>query len=334
MPRIHKHTPGTTHRRNYSLNNIELALQAVVDGGMSFGQAATTSGVPKTTIYRKYRGQNTDILGRPPILRREEEKKIVESLLLVATYGYPFAMKDLKEFVQQYLNRKGVVIPCFHNNLPGVEWTTHFLERNREISRRNSENMKRARANLSLETITEYFENLKSVLDGVPPENIINFDETNITDDPGKVKVLVKRGSKHARKILDSSKQSTSVMFAASGDGSLLPLYIVYKAKNLYPEWVLRGPEGAHYNRSASGWFDSDIFEDWFAKIALPFLKRKDGKKVVIGDNCASHMSYNIIKQCEQNDIAFVFLPPNSTHLCQPLDALYFARLNQHGEKF
>ncbi|GLV42977.1 hypothetical protein CBL_13662 [Carabus blaptoides fortunei] len=99
--------------------------------------------------------------------------------------------------------------------------------------------MKRVRANLSPETVIEYFENWKPVLDGVAPENITNYDETNITGDPSKVELLVKRGNKHARKKLDSFKQSTSMMFAASGIGTLVPLYIELKI------YILNGCKGA-----------------------------------------------------------------------------------------
>lgn len=72
---------------------------------------------------------------------------------------------------------------------------------------------------------------------GIHPANIINYDETNFSDDPGKIRILVRRGSKHAHRIVDSSKSSTSVMFAATGSGEFLPPYVVYKSKHLYPEW-------------------------------------------------------------------------------------------------
>jgi len=49
-----------------------------------------------------------------------------------------------------------------------------------------------------------------------------------------------------------------------------------------------------------------------------------EGKKVVIGDNLASPMSIKIIQLCKENDIKFIFLPPNSTHLTQPLDVSCF----------
>lgn len=62
---------------------------------------------------------------------------------------------------------------------------------------------------------------------------------------------------------MDSSKSSTSVMFAIAGDGSLLPTYVCYKSTNVYDTWILNGPPGAAYNRSKPGWFTREIFEDW-----------------------------------------------------------------------
>ncbi|KAG5873484.1 hypothetical protein JTB14_029161 [Gonioctena quinquepunctata] len=113
-------------------------------------------------------------------------------------------------------------------------------------------------------------------------------------------------------------------MFAVLASGKLLPPYIVYKAKYLYPDWIEGGPEGARYNRTKSGWFDSDLFEDWFFQIALPALRSNDGKKVIIGDNLGSHLSFKVIEACEENNLSFVFLPKNSTHLCQPLELAVF----------
>ena len=72
-----------------------------------------------------------------------------------------------------------------------------------------------------------------------------------------------------------------------------------------------------------------DCFTDWFVKIALPHLASKPGKKVLIGDNLSSHLSECVIRMCEENDIHFVFLPANSTHLMQPLDVAFFRPLKQ-----
>jgi len=88
-------------------------------------------------------------------------------------------------------------------------------------------------------------------------------------------------------------------------------------------QWV-DGPKGARYNRSKSGWFDMSCFGDWFERIALPHLAKLEGKKVLLGDNLSSHLSPDVIKQCEDNNISFCFFPPNSSHLIQPLDVAFF----------
>jgi len=56
----------------------------------------------------------------------------------------------------------------------------------------------------------------------------------------------------------------------------------------------------------------------------LPRLKKLDGKKIVIGDNLSSHINVAVLEACTKFNIAFIALPPNSTHLTQPLDVAYF----------
>ena len=46
--------------------------------------------------------------------------------------------------------------------------------------------------------------------------------------------------------------------------------------------------------------------------IALPYLKPLQGKKVLVGGNLSLHLSAEIIQKCEENQIAFCFLPSHS----------------------
>lgn len=107
----------------------------------------------------------------------------------------------------------------------------------------------------------------------------------------------------------------------------------MYKAKHLYPTWVDGGLEGAGYNRNDSGWFDMPIFEDWFISCYLPAIRHLDGPKVIIGDNLSSHLSLEVIKLCDANNVRFVLLPPNATHLCQPLDVAIFRPIKRKWRK-
>ena len=123
---------------------------------------------------------------------------------------------------------------------------------------------------------------------------------------------------------MNASKSATSLMFCGNATGEILPPYVVYKSESIWSTWTEGGPAGTRYNRSKSGWFDQTCFEDWFLSLLLPRLKRQEGKKVMIGDNLSSHISQQVLQKCEENNITFVALPPNSTHLTQLLDIAYF----------
>ena len=185
------------------------------------------------------------------------------------------------------------------------------------------QNISKKRTGVSAESVSNYFEELSKTLDGVPPENIMNYDETNLTDDPGRKRMIFKRGARYPERILNSTKTSTSIILA----GHVLPLYVVYKSER--DTWRQGGPKGIRFNISKSGWFDHICFRDWFHTVALPYCRRLPGKKVLIGDNLSSHFSIEILTTCRDNNIAFVCLPPNATHLCQPLDVAYFGPMKK-----
>ncbi|KAJ8923911.1 hypothetical protein NQ315_006687 [Exocentrus adspersus] len=76
-----------------------------------------------------------------------------------------------------------------------------------------AENIKRVRALVTKNTIAEYFDNLRTTLEGVEPSNVVNYDETNFSDNP-EYQNFCKRGVRHADRIMDTSKTSISVMVA------------------------------------------------------------------------------------------------------------------------
>ena len=125
-------------------------------------------------------------------------------------------------------------------------------------------------------------------------------------------------------------------MYSGFDDGELLPLMIVYKSKNVYSNWTNGGPNGTIYDCTSSGWFDLRTFGNWFFKffkIYLPTVKEKVGPKILIGDTLSSHFSCEVVEACEQYNIRFVSLPPNSTHLTQPLDVSFFRPAKRHWRK-
>ena len=226
--------------------------------------------------------------------------------------------------VKTYLDKKGVREKRFQNNFPGIEWSINFLKRNKDLTERFSSNIKKKRAAISQKVIEEYMTNLEEELKDVPVHSIYNYDETNLTDDPGNETILCKPGTKYPELIMNTSKASISLMYCASTSEILLPPYVVYKAERLYDRWTEGGPKNARYNRSKSGWFDSTTFEDWFFTLALPQMKKTPRKVSHDWRQPFISCKPECLESCEENDIAFVCLPPNITHLTQPLDIAFF----------
>jgi hypothetical protein len=146
----------------------------------------------------------------------------------------------------------------------------------------------------------------------VPPENMFNYNETCFRDDIHLSKCLSRKGVRYVETVMNTSKQTISVMFCGSAAGQVMPPMVVY-TKHMYDEWKRYGPKGAVYASSDSGWFGSPTLEMSFLDVIPPFLKKLHRKKLLLGDNLASHISPSVIKACRNKNIQFVCLPANST---------------------
>ena len=308
----------------YSDSKLQEALRDLKNGTLTQRQASVYYGIPRSTLRSKIKGRHPKSAGGQTVFSADEEKMFVNYCLTMSQFGFPVDTFDLRCIVKTYLERQGRKISKFKNNFPGIDWSLSFMRRHPEITVRFASNIKRKRAAVDVDTINEYFDHLSKELEGVPPSNIWNFDETNLTDDPGNKRIITKRGMRYPERIINCTKSATSLMFSGSASGEIVPPYVVYKAEAIWSTWTENGPPGARYNRSKSGWFDAVCFEDWFITTLLPRLKKADGKKVVIGDNLSSHINVAVLEACSKFNIAFIALPPNSTHLTQPLDVAYF----------
>lgn len=285
--------------------------------------------IPRRTIENKVKGLHMKPPGAQLRLSNSEEKDIVDVLIAAADFGSPLSRLDLRILIFEYLNKNRRSC-LFSGKIPGKWWVRHFFTRNKDaLTERAVQNIKKARAEKTVEEFENYFSNLERTVLDVPPQNILNYDETNLSDNPGSTKCIFKRKVKYPERILNHSKGNISIMFAACADGSLLPVYTVYKSEHLWSAWCICGPPEARFNRTKSGWFDASVFEDWFKNVVIPWATKLDGPKVVIGDNLSSHLNVSILRLCKEHDIRFAFLPPNLKHITQPLDVAFFGPLKK-----
>lgn len=116
--------------------------------------------------------------GGQTVLDCIEEKKLVHGLIKCAEWGFPMKCRDVQLIVKSNLDRIGKNQKNkFKNNLPGKDWVDLFLQRNKEVTLRFGENIKRAHS--TKDELNRYFDNLAETLIDIPPSNIFNYDETN-----------------------------------------------------------------------------------------------------------------------------------------------------------
>jgi hypothetical protein len=177
-----------------------------------------------------------------------------------------------------------------------------------------------------VKTITDYIENVRTVIEGIPRENIFNFDETNFTDNPGQ-----KSHSSPWCQIPRENMQFFKKQHVCNGVQkrrwqnctavcSLQIFPVVEHMDGRGPCWLSVSPH-------AVGVVRLDNVNDWFESIVIPALRKLYWKKVIVCDNLSTHLSVPIFQRCREENIHFVCLPPNSTHLTQPLAVSFFRPL-------
>lgn len=337
MPRDYKKKLGSRAYKSYNEEMLNKALEDVVEGRRTIRAASEAHKIPYGTLYNKYKGKFMKRPGAQTIFSESEEIAILKAAAKCGDWGYPLTSLDLRFLAKAYLDKQGRTVKKFSNNLPGVDWAYSLLKRHKEsFSQRVASNIKKARANVSRESLNTYFDNLEKIVKDIPSSHIFNYDETNMSDDPGQKLGIYKRGVKYPERVINHSKSATTVMVCGSADGVLLPPYIIYRSLHLYNTWKEGGPcgppccdksccsQGSRYNRTVSGWIDTVTFRDWFRTCFLPHAKKLPGRKVLIGDNLSCHLDTDVINLCQENNIDFICLVPHSTHLCQPLDVAFF----------
>ena len=160
---------------------------------------STQLGIVRSTLQNRLKQKHMQKLGRPTDLSEKEELAIAERILATAEWGFPFDSMDIMMLVKNHLDKLGENVERFKSNVPGPDWLESYLKHHSDIIHmRLCQSIKKKRAAVSKTVIINYFNNLQETLEEFPPQNIINYDETNLSDDPGRKKVAIKRGAKYS----------------------------------------------------------------------------------------------------------------------------------------
>ena len=152
-----------------------------------------TWGFCKTKSRKEWKSSKP--VGGQTHIPAKDEKILADLIDAIAEWGFPLSFNEVR-YLLKYLLDEEVLVTKWKDNMPGWDWLYGFRKGNK-LSARMASNIKRSRAQVNEETVRNFFVEFKNVCeehDTIAPENIVNYDETNLTDDPGKKWVLVRRG--------------------------------------------------------------------------------------------------------------------------------------------
>ena len=254
--------------------------------------------------------------------------------------GFGLTRRIVSEVVHKYLTASDRP-SRFHDGLPGRDWWERFLKRwSKQLAERKPQHLSVKRAAAAnrpaiagwFDAVTAFFKKIELIKRGrICPtfaQRIWNCDETGFCLAASSDRVLAKRGARSVHETTGGSDRSyITVLACGSAAGVGLPPFTVYKGVYIKKEWLIGGLAGAAYGVSESGWMEGSNFLSWCKKIFVPAVSGllDTGPVVLFVDGHHSHVTVALIQHAREMGVHIFCLPPNCTHLLQPLDVGTFA---------
>ena len=314
-------------------SNLEKAILAK-QGGLSYRRAAAMYAIPTTTLYDHMCG-NVELGAKPGpkrYLTGDEEEELAWFLLELAKIGYPRTKNQTLALVQQMVDSKGIQKTVSNG------WWERFLRRHSELSLRAAVPLSLARAMATDgDVFQKYFDILEdcliqnSIFD--KPGEIFNCDETGLPLNPDCGKVLTNKGSKNRSYVTGGDKSQVTVLACTSAAGYAILPFVIFDRQTLNQAMTRGEVPGTLYGLSRNGWINSDLFYHWFTNHFLQYAPPTCPLLLLL-DGHSSHYSPSTIKLAAENQIVVFVLPPNTTHIAQPLDRGCFSPLKAAWRKY
>ena len=157
------------------------------------------------------------------------------------------------------------------------------------------------------------------------PGQLCNMDESRMPLDPNAPKIVVEHGSS-AITIGSGNKSQVTIVGCCSVAGFYMPPMVNWDRKTLAPELTIGEVPGTIYGLSENDWVDMELFHAWFSNHFLRYVPAVQPPLLLL-DGHSSHYCPKTIGLAAHEKIILFALPPNTTHMCQPLDRGCFGPL-------
>ncbi|KJZ69918.1 hypothetical protein HIM_10703 [Hirsutella minnesotensis 3608] len=184
----------------------------------------------------------------------------------------------------------------------------------------------------------QYFQKLQKIIEeaGVVPEDIWNMDETGFRIGVGKDQLIVTKRKRSHYFSIPENRESATLIEAISAGGRYTPAFILLAGQNHMAHWYHQQEleRETVIRPTPTGYTNDEISLEWIQHFDKHTeICRRGWKRLLILDGHGSHHTKEFIEYCDRHDIIPFGLPPNLTHLLQPLDVVVFQPLKHYHAK-
>ncbi len=177
--------------------------------------------------------------------------------------------------------------------------------------------------------IQNYYDELEDTLESNDifdrPAHVFNCDESGMPLNPKCPKIISERGAKNPSYVTGKSNYSTCAA------GYSIPPFVIFDRKTLNPLYSRNEVPGTMYGLSPNGWIDRSLFCEWFFDHFLVYAP-PHRPLLLLMDGHSSHYCPDMIQAAAAEKVILFVLPPNTTHLTQPLDKGCFGPLKKYWQ--
>ena len=283
--------------------------------------------------------------------RSTKEKREPKTELSLQPRGRPLMLGSLDEMVQRYIrayrSRGGPVnslitvsiakvlitqnpqLNLGHLDLDSSSWEKSLFKRMGFTRMMKTTCKVEIEEGAKQEAELLFLHNIVTLIEehNIPESLVMNLDQTPLKHVPVLHNTMAKKGVKSVSITGSGDKRGITGMFVITLDGKFLPIQLIYggKTKQSLPRYKF--PESVSLSVNPKHFSNTEESIKIINKIVVPYVeneREKLGDKsqpaLLILDVFRGQMASEVTTLLQENNIFFLTVPNNMTHLFQPLD--------------
>ena len=264
--------------------------------------------------------------GRPSVINDEVSALILEFIQARNNDNNPPTVNDVLNLMYE----------TFHLDvLPDT--LRKWINRETNYRTASAQPIEEARLQVTTEAIVAYFEELSAAVDGMPPDLVINLDESGFQKfaDARHNVVIVPKGTDSAHYPVGRNEARSTFLAAVSASGNRLKPLVIIQRKTIEAELFMAGytDDQVAIVHSENGYISAQIFNQYLAYIVIPYIQATkearsyEGDAVLIMDGCSCHCTAESAALLDEAGVKVILLPSHSSDQTQPCDLGLFGNM-------